>query len=128
MNGPYLVWAWDTNGNRIMLVQAGGRRVNELKHTTTKQFAAPAKTDGGCFVVVSESGECWSGESWVPLWAGAMQFRRPGPAYEQCAEAARAAEERTGVAGMVNYLPTGFPLAPLAPYRNHFCKDLRPPL
>jgi hypothetical protein len=60
--------------------------------------------DGDVFVVTNNKGECWDGERWVVGWARALQFRRPDPAFELCAEAAREAERLTGVSGTVTYV------------------------
>jgi hypothetical protein len=81
---------------------------------------------GDCFVVVNCRSECWDGERWVRGWTQAVQFRRPDPAYELCEQAAREAEQLTGVAGVVCYIPPGTPpSAPLVPFPDLSQVDLR---
>lgn len=81
---------------------------------------------GDCFVVANCRSECWDGERWVGGWTQAVQFRRPDPAYELCETAAREAEQLTGVAGVVCYIPPGTPAGfALAPFPDLSQVDLR---
>lgn len=81
---------------------------------------------GDCFVVLNCRGECWDGDGWVKGWWRAIHFRRPDPAYELCDQAAREAERRTGVVGVVCYIPAGTPaLARIAPFPDLSQVDLR---
>lgn len=71
-------------------------------------------------------GKCWNGAEWVADWGDATQFRRPDPAYELCEAAAREAEEVTGIAGMVCYIPSGTPASlVLSPIPDLSQVDLR---
>lgn len=82
--------------------------------------------EGDCFVVVNCHSECWDGERWTRGWTQAVQFSRPDPAYELCEKAAREAEQLTGVAGVVCYIPPGtLPSAPLVPFPDLSQVDLR---
>jgi hypothetical protein len=82
--------------------------------------------EGDCFVVINCRSECWDGERWARGWTQAVQFRRPDPAYELCEKAAREAEQLTGVAGVVCYIPPGMlPSAPLVPFPDLSQVDLR---
>jgi hypothetical protein len=86
----------------------------------------PELPEGDCFVVINCRSECWDGERWARGWTQAVQFRRPDPAYELCETAAREAERRTGVAGVVCYIPPGTPpSAPLVPFPDLSQVDLR---
>lgn len=81
---------------------------------------------GDCFVVVNCRGECWDGERWVKGWGQAVQFRRPDLAYELCERAAREADQRSGTAGVVCYIPPGSPPSlTLAPFPDLSQVDLR---
>lgn len=81
---------------------------------------------GDCFVVVNHLGECWDGQQWVNGWGQAVQFRRPDPAYELCEQAAGEAERRSGMAGVVCYIPPGtLPSTALVPFPNLTQVDLR---
>jgi hypothetical protein len=82
--------------------------------------------EGDCFVVVNSRGQCWDGLRWVALWSNAVQFRRPDPAYELCEGAVHEAEQATGVAGAVCYIPPGTPSELLlSPFPNLSHLDLR---
>jgi len=70
---------------------------------------SPIVGEGDCFIVISKRGKCWNGEKWLSSWCEGLQFRRPEPAYELCAAAAREAEQITGEGGMVCYIPSGTP-------------------
>lgn len=81
---------------------------------------------GDCFIVINRRGQCWDGAAWVDSWCEAIQYRRPDPAYEMCEEAAHDAEQRTGTAGMVCYIPAGTPSSfVLAPVPDLSQVDLR---
>lgn len=86
-----------------------------------------AEVSGGdCFIVINRRGECWDGAVWVKSWCEAVQYRRPDPAYEMCEEEAHDAEQRTGTAGMVCYIPAGtLPSFVLAPVPDLSQVDLR---
>lgn len=86
-------------------------------------FESPS---GDCFVVLNCRGDCWDGDEWVKDWWRAIHFRRPDPAYELCDQAAREAERRTGVVGVVCYIPAGTPAsARVAPFPDLSQVDLR---
>lgn len=83
-------------------------------------------TLGDCFVVINCQGECWDGRRWVKGWTNAVQFQRPDPAYELCEQAARDAKRRTGVTGVVCYIPPDMPAsAPIVPFPDLSKVDLR---
>lgn len=80
---------------------------------------------GDCFVVINCRGECWDGVRWVALWTEAVQYRRPGFAYELCEQEAKSAEMVSGVPGVVCYIPPGTPSLPLRPFTVlHDLRDL----
>jgi hypothetical protein len=79
-----------------------------------------------CPVVAAADGRCWDGDGWVGLWSAARQFRRPDRAYELCEQESRAAERRSGVAGVICYIPPGTPSTmPLATFTDYSRVDLR---
>lgn len=89
-------------------------------------WVVPVVVEGDCFIVISMEGKCWDGAGWTDSWCDAIQFRRPDPAYELCEAAAREAEQLTGVAGMVCYIPPGTPMSfVLAPIPDLSQMDLR---
>jgi hypothetical protein len=91
--------------------------------------SSPAQAElfgGDCFIVINRRGQCWGGSAWVDCWCEAIQFRRPNPAYELCADAAHEAEQLTGTAGMVCYIPAGTPASyVMAPVPDLSQVDLR---
>jgi hypothetical protein len=99
-------------------------------HTTFQPEATGAgrgeeSRPGDCFVVVNRHGQCWDGAEWVDGWFGAIQFRRPAPAYELCEEAAREAGRSTGIVGLVCYIPAGTASPVLQPFPDYSAVDLR---
>jgi hypothetical protein len=81
---------------------------------------------GDCFVVINERGECWNGVLWVGLWSDAVKFRRPDAAYELCEQTAREAQQISGDAGAVCYIPPGTPANQiLSPFPDLSQVDLR---